>query len=450
MSPATTDYWKISRYDDSAEAPQKVKADEAPAPDGRRALAVVGCGPKALAIAAKAKILAQLGIPVPPIHIFERANVAAYWDGKSGYTDGLQHLGTPPEKDLGFPYTSLFGREVDGRLLDYSWQFFLIDRGRYGEWIDRGRTPPRHKEWSQYLAWACERIRPHLTIAEVTAVSVAQSGLVITFEHEGIEKQKEFCGVVFTGPGEALRVGGFKYGWNEDIMHGASFWRMMQVFKEGPRKVAVIGSGETAASIVLALINLGPGIRVDLINRHGTVYTRGESYHENRLYTDPAEWLRLDEGERQEFIRRTDRGVFSVAAKKQIDLSQNIRLINGNVEDVRNNGCCVQVKLCRGKETVKYEYDKVVIAIGFDATAPFQLLRGKMHPGERAKVLHRYIDWHLRIPDPSVHTLNQSQVLNVHLPMLAALAQGPGFPNLSCLGTLSDRILSAYVPKRSG
>jgi hypothetical protein len=28
--------------------------------------------------------------------------------------------------------------------------------------------------------------------------------------------------------------------------------------------------------------------------------------------------------------------------------------------------------------------------------------------------------------------------------MLAAIAQGPGFPNLSCLGLLADRILAAY------
>jgi mycobactin lysine-N-oxygenase len=28
---------------------------------------------------------------------------------------------------------------------------------------------------------------------------------------------------------------------------------------------------------------------------------------------------------------------------------------------------------------------------------------------------------------------------------MAGLAQGPGFPNLSCLGLLSDRILRRYV-----
>ena len=36
-------------------------------------------------------------------------------------------------------------------------------------------------------------------------------------------------------------------------------------------------------------------------------------------------------------------------------------------------------------------------------------------------------------------------VPRLHLPMLAGVAQGPGFPNLSCLGLLADRILASYV-----
>ena len=31
------------------------------------------------------------------------------------------------------------------------------------------------------------------------------------------------------------------------------------------------------------------------------------------------------------------------------------------------------------------------------------------------------------------------------LPNLAGLTQGPGFPNLSCLGLLSDRVLGAHL-----
>ncbi|BCI86412.1 hypothetical protein NIIDMKKI_16180 [Mycobacterium kansasii] len=33
------------------------------------------------------------------------------------------------------------------------------------------------------------------------------------------------------------------------------------------------------------------------------------------------------------------------------------------------------------------------------------------------------------------------------LPGLAGLNQGPGFPNLSCLGLLSDRVLGAELPQ---
>ena len=33
---------------------------------------------------------------------------------------------------------------------------------------------------------------------------------------------------------------------------------------------------------------------------------------------------------------------------------------------------------------------------------------------------------------------------HLHLPMLAGVAQGPGFPNLSCLGLLADRVLGPY------
>lgn len=36
----------------------------------------------------------------------------ADWHGTDGWTDGEPHLGTPPEKDIGFPYRSCFGPKV--------------------------------------------------------------------------------------------------------------------------------------------------------------------------------------------------------------------------------------------------------------------------------------------------------------------------------------------------
>jgi mycobactin lysine-N-oxygenase len=63
--------------------------------------------------------------------------------------------------------------------------------------------------------------------------------------------------------------------------------------------------------------------------------------------------------------------------------------------------------------------------------------RGRLADALAGEELDRRIEL-----DLSVAGLNPP----LHLPMVAGLAQGPGFPNLSCLGLLSDRILRRYVP----
>jgi cation diffusion facilitator CzcD-associated flavoprotein CzcO len=67
-------------------------------------LAVVGAGPKGIAIAAKARALAAAGLPAPRVVLVDRSEVAGNWSGRQGYTNGLLPLGTPPEKDVGYPY----------------------------------------------------------------------------------------------------------------------------------------------------------------------------------------------------------------------------------------------------------------------------------------------------------------------------------------------------------
>src|SRR6266700_1191808 len=66
-------------------------------------LAVVGAGPKGIAIAAKARALAAAGLPAPRVVLVDRGEVAGNWAGRQGYTSGLLPLGTPPEKDVGYP-----------------------------------------------------------------------------------------------------------------------------------------------------------------------------------------------------------------------------------------------------------------------------------------------------------------------------------------------------------
>lgn len=409
-------------------------------------LAVVGCGPKALAIAGKAKVLNDLGgLPQVRVIIIERYSAGCHWDGHHGFTDGEQILGTPPEKDLGFPYRSVFGSEVDRRMLaSYSWEAFQIAKRQYGEWVDKGRKHPRHEQWAQYLQWAFDEIEPEFHNAEVTHVEPKEQAIEVTLDHE----QKIYVnGIVFTGPGEPLQVHASNHGWHsENIFHGRNFWQRLPVFssmKDG--NIAVIGAGETAASIVVALTVNAPSLKIDLINRHGTLYTRGESYHENTLYTDPNEWQRLDRFDREDFIRRTDRGVFSVDSKRVIDQAPNLHMVTGNVTDIRDTGRRVIVKLQRLNEIKSYDYNKIVVVIGFDPLSPFNMLPDHLRVAEKLRELKYHVDQHLRIPALDAPSLEGADAVNIHMPMLAGISQGPGFPNLSCLGILANRILSAYI-----
>ena len=93
-----------------------------------------------------------------------------------------------------------------------------------------------------------------------------------------------------------------------------------------------------------------------------------------------------------------------------------------------------------GTERERVAYDLVVVAIGFQARW-FEGLLGDQARGLLASALGG-AELERRIQaDLSVAGLSPP----LHLPVVAGLAQGPGFPNLSCLGLLSDRILGRYV-----
>lgn len=112
-------------------------------------LCIIGGGPKAIAVAAKARILRDLGRDAPTVHIIEAVRLAHHWRGSGGWTDGRQTLGTSPLKDIGFPYLSAGsagGNEVDEAMLRLSWPAHLSRAGALAHWIDRGAPNPSHRE----------------------------------------------------------------------------------------------------------------------------------------------------------------------------------------------------------------------------------------------------------------------------------------------------------------
>src|ERR1700679_628515 len=106
-------------------------------------LLVLGAGAKGAAIAMKAHVLNTVGLGPIAVTIVEAVGPAAAWRDGEGVTSSREILGLSPTKDVGFPYQGarafgVAGGDVDRAALDFSWQRYLVERGRYAEWIDAG------------------------------------------------------------------------------------------------------------------------------------------------------------------------------------------------------------------------------------------------------------------------------------------------------------------------
>ena len=171
-------------------------------------LAVVGAGPKGIAIAAKARALAAAGLDAPRVVLIDRGPVAGNWTGQRGYTSGLLPLGTLPEKDIGFPYADSWGTAsaaVTRAMADYSWPRHLIAHGTYADWVDRGRLRPTHRQWSLYLREVAAKAEAEKITDTVVSVESAGDRWRLALARGA---PLEADGVVFTGPGPPIRVPG--------------------------------------------------------------------------------------------------------------------------------------------------------------------------------------------------------------------------------------------------
>lgn len=408
-------------------------------------LAVIGAGPKAIAVAAKAAELRAMGVPAPEVVVVERAGVAANWQAVGGWTDGNHRLGTGPEKDVGFPYrSSLVSRrnaELDERMTRHSWQAYLIATGGFAEWVDRGRPAPTHKRWSQYLGWVAEDIGMNVVSGEVERISADAHRWVLHTAETTVCAD----GLMITGPGQAERS---VLPGNPRVMSIAQFWHQAGKHEMiTAERVAVIGGGETAASMLNELFRHRVST-ITVISPTVTLFTRGEGFFENTLFSDPTGWTGLTLAERRDALARTDRGVFSARVQDALLADDRIRHLRGRVAHAvaRDERIRLTLSTTTGGEAVEtvHGFDLVIDGSGADALwfAPLfsQDALDLLELGLGGPLTGDSLQEHIG------HDLALTDVFpKLFLPGLAGLTQGPGFPNLSCLGLLSDRVLGANL-----
>lgn len=410
-------------------------------------LAVIGAGPKAVAVAAKAAELRAMGVDAPDVVVIERTGVGANWTAAGGWTDGEHRLGTSPEKDVGFPYRSALvprrNAELDERMTRHSWQAYLIATAQFAEWIDRGRPAPNHRRWAAYLRWVADAVGMTVVTGEVTRMSVTGRRWEI---HAGGSTVTADA-VMITGPGQAQRC---VLPDDPRVLSIADFWRRAAGHELiVAERVAMIGGGETAASMLNELFRHRVST-ITVISPQITLFTRGEGFFENTLFSDPTGWAALTPAERRDAMFRTDRGVFSARVQEALLADDRIRHLRGRVAHAVPRDGRIRLTLHTDRAGERLEtvhgFDLVIDGqgadplwfvplLGQDARDLLELGLGGPLTGER---LQESIDHDLAVAGLTP---------KLFLPGLAALNQGPGFPNLSCLGLLSDRVLGAQYPE---
>lgn len=426
-------------------------------------LLVVGAGAKATAVAAKVHAINRVGLgggrdPISLL-IVEAVKPAASWSGISGMTSGEEELAITPHKDIGFPYEShrMFGDDgtrIDGVLSDFSWQRHLIDVGGYARWLNADSPPITHGDYGRYLEWALARATDGVEIRPGTVDAVRlEAGddgerwcLDVTAADGAVERHRGRA-LMLTGPGPARTLPHDPDAAGRIVTCADPRGDFDRLPRDVPSDVAIVGGGESAIATMVYLRREHPAARLT-IHTPEPPLSRGESFVENRVYSDPDSigWDRLDEEYRRRFIHHTDRGVFGPAALAKLAYDPQCSFVAGRVAAVRSAGDRLRIEHEHPVDDGDREYDLVANCTGFDL---WHAVRELIAPEAHAVIAARVGDGWDPAGDAGVRFGRELEVVGLtpplHIPGLSALDQGPGFANLGCLGLLANRVVQRFV-----
>jgi mycobactin lysine-N-oxygenase len=429
--------------------------------EARADLLVVGAGAKAAGLATKVHAINGLGLGPIAMTVVEGTEAAASWLGRNGMTSGEEPLAVTPIKDVGFPYRSHkefgeAGEAIDELVMGFSWQRYMVARRRYARWVDAGSPQVRHRDYGEYLQWVLSRATEGVThvSGRVTRVALAEDGEGWEVEVSGADGPSLYgCGaLVLTGPG-VHRAFPHDQAIASRVFHCDSRRSEFARIPEGERcDVGVVGGGESALSCVMFLRGLRPDCRF-------TIYTpmlpmsRGESFLENRVFSDPdvIHWASLDERTRRDFVKHSDRGVFDPPSLERIAYDDRVRFALGRAEYVAAtpDGERPRLRYESPDGPAESDHDYVVNCTGFDLLAQ---LRALFAPATREEIESR-VGKLWEAPAGAEAPIGRALELRgmrprVHIPGMAGLGQGPGFANLGALGLVANRVLEPLLAER--
>jgi mycobactin lysine-N-oxygenase len=190
-----------------------------------------------------------------------------------------------------------------------------------------------------------------------------------------------------------------------------------------------------------------------------TIYTpmlpmsRGESFLENRVFSNPdeVEWTALDQRTRRDFVKHSDRGVFDPPSLAAIAYDERCRFVTGRVTEVfaARGGAGVRLRHESAEGVMSPEHDYVVNCTGFDLLAQLRGLfpdaTGRRSRRGRQALGHPGGDRGADRAQPRAARDGAA----AQIPGLAGLSQGPGFRQPRRAGTALEPGAAAAV-RRAG
>jgi L-ornithine N5-oxygenase len=282
---------------------------------------------------------------------------------------------------------------------DYSFLSYLHERNRLVDFINHHTMIPSRIEFHDYLAWAADRLRHVVKYGvEVTGVRpVFEDGAVTHLDVLGqdlrvgeVRVQRTRNLVIAAGLRPHLPA---DLPVSERIWHSSEFLHRLAGIQDPPRRVAVIGAGQSAAEVASHLMDRYPAAEVCAVfSRYG--YSVADSTpFANRIF-DPAavdDYYFAPSEVKESLLRYHANTNYSVVDPDVIDNlyrrqyqqrvvgEPKLRVLNTSrvaEVSVHEGGVTVVVESLPTGEITKLDADIVIYATGYRPADPEVLLSG--------------------------------------------------------------------------